>query len=144
MRDCLNCILSRMSSDKAEEILLSAVDKYSDSVDVYKACFKFYEDTKNQGEIPLILDGAKSSVADQLTEYASDSPEFSLDDSESFDDVQQLSLTTTEKNIYYTDDGSDPFSSKTRIKYENQFRSLRVRQKSKQYLSMRTAFQVLP
>ena len=97
MRDCLNCILSRMRVTKAEEILLSAVDKYSDSVDVYKACFKFYEDTKNQGEIPLILDGAKSSVADQLTEYASDSPEFSLDDSESFDDVQQLSLTTTER-----------------------------------------------
>ena len=110
--------IEQNESDKAEEILLSAVDKYSDSVDVYKACFKFYEDTKNQGEIPLILDGAKSSVADQLTEYASDSPEFSLDDSESFDDVQQLSLTTTEKNIYYTDDGSDPFSSKTRIKYE--------------------------
>lgn len=110
--------IEQNESDKAEEILLSAVDKYSDSVDVYKACFKFYEATKNQGEIPLILDGAKSSVADQLTEYASESPEFSLDDSESFDDVQQLSLTTTEKNIYYTDDGSDPFSSKTRIKYE--------------------------
>ena len=66
--------IEQNESDKAEEILLSAVDKYSDSVDVYKACFKFYEDTKNQGEIPLILDGAKSSVADQLTEYASESP----------------------------------------------------------------------
>ena len=110
--------IEQNESDKAEEILLNAVDKYADSVEVYKACFKFYVDTKNQGEIPLILDGAKSSVADQLAEYASESPEFSLDDSESFDDVQQLSLTTTEKNIYYTDDGSDPFSSKTRIKYE--------------------------
>ncbi len=83
-------------------------------------------------------------MADQLTEYASDSPEFSLDDSESFDDVQQLSLTTTEKNIYYTDDGSDPFHLKLVSNTKNQFRSLRVRQKSKQYLSMRTAFQVLP
>ena len=46
--------IEQNKSDKAEEILLSAVDKYSDSVDVYKACFKFYEDTKNQGEIPLI------------------------------------------------------------------------------------------
>ena len=44
--------IEQNESDKAEEILLSAVDKYSDSVDVYKACFKFYEDTKNQGEIP--------------------------------------------------------------------------------------------
>ena len=34
MRDCLNCILSRMRvRQKAGEILLSAVDKYSDSVD---------------------------------------------------------------------------------------------------------------
>ena len=110
--------IEQNESDKAEEILLNAVDKYSDSAEVYRACFEFYVDTKNQGEIPLLLDGAKTSVADQLTEYASESPEFSLDDSETFDDVQQVSLTTTEKEIYYTDDGSDPFSSKTRIKYE--------------------------
>lgn len=110
--------IEQNETDKAEELLLSAVDKYADSAEVYRACFEFYVDTKNQGEIPLILDGAKTSVADQLTEYASESPEFSLDDSETFDDVQQLSLTTSEKEIYYTDDGSDPFSSKTRIKYE--------------------------
>ena len=42
--------IEQNESDKAEEILLSAVDKCSDSVDVYKACFKFYEDTKNQAK----------------------------------------------------------------------------------------------
>ena len=39
MRELSELYIEQNESDKAEEILLSAVDKYSDSVDVYKACF---------------------------------------------------------------------------------------------------------
>ena len=45
-------------------------------------------------------------------------PEFSLDDEEPFEDVQQLSLESSEKTIYYTTDGSDPFYSNTRVEYK--------------------------
>lgn len=110
--------IAQNESEKAEELLLNAVDQYSDSAEVYRACFEFYVAVKNQGEIPLILDEAKVRVAEELEDYASESPVFSLDDNEEYDDVQQLSLDTSEKEIYYTTDGSNPFSSKTRIKYK--------------------------
>lgn len=110
--------LAQNEEDQAEEMLLAAVDKYSDSAPVYEACFKFYITIKKEGEIPLLLDGARKDVAEELSAYACDAPKFSLDDEEPFDDVQQLSLETSEDAIYYTTDGTNPCYSDTRIKYK--------------------------
>ena len=107
--------------DKAEEaeiLLLKAVDDNPDSYEVYKACFDFYIQTERQGEIPLILDGAGKSVTEKLSDYACTAPTFSLDDEAVYDDVQQLSLESSEDTIYYTTDGSNPFTSGTKTLYE--------------------------
>lgn len=109
--------LAQDDDEAAETILLNAVDSYPDSAEVYEACFGFYIATEKEGEIPLLLDEASQSVVKSLAEYAAEVPEFSLDDKETFEDVQQLSLESSEKKIYYTTDGSDPFYSDTRIEY---------------------------
>lgn len=110
--------LAQDNAEKAETMLLDAVEKYSDSAAVYEACFFFYTAIKKEGEIPLLLDEARVDVAHKLSEYSAAAPKFSLDDGETFDDVQQLSLESSEKNIYYTTDGSDPFYSDTRTEYK--------------------------
>lgn len=111
--------LAQDDAESAENLLLGAVDNYPDSTEVYEACFAFYITTEKQGEIPLLLDEASTGVVDKLSSYVSDTPEFSLDDEETYDDVQQLSLESSEKEIYYTTDETDPFYSDTRIKYED-------------------------
>ncbi len=110
--------LAQDNAEKAETMLLDAVEKYSDSAAVYEACFFFYTAIKKEGEIPLLLDEARVDVAHKLSEYSAAAPKFSLDDGETFDDVQQLSLESSEKTIYYTTDGSDPFYSDTRTEYK--------------------------
>lgn len=94
--------------DGAEEIYRDAIDKYPESTAIYEACIKFYLETSQNKEIPILLDEAKDSVRESLSEYIVKVPEFSLDDSETFDDVQQLSLTAKSGDIYYTTDGTEP------------------------------------
>lgn len=110
--------LAQDNAEKAETMLLEAVEKYSDSANVYEACFFFYTSIKKAGEIPLLLDEARVDVAKKLSEYSAEVPDFSLDDNEPFEDVQQISLESSEKTIYYTTDGTDPFYSDTRVEYK--------------------------
>lgn len=111
--------LAQDNTEKAENMLLDAIEKYPDSADVYEACFFFYTTIKKAGEIPLLLDEARVDVASKLSEYGADTPEFSLEDEEPFEDVQQLSLESSEDTIYYTIDGSDPFYSDTRTEFKD-------------------------
>ena len=94
--------------DGAEEIYRDAIDKYPESIAIYEACIKFYLETSQSKEIPILLDEAKDSVRESLSAYIVSVPEFSLDDSETFDDVQQLSLTAKSGDIYYTIVGTEP------------------------------------
>lgn len=109
--------LEQDEAKKAEELLLEALEKYPDSPEIYEASFVFYIAIKEQGEIPVLLDAASEEVQEALAGYECETPEFSLADDEVYDDVQQLSLKTSEDKIYYTTDESDPFYSNTRIQY---------------------------
>ena len=100
--------LAENDRDGAEEIYRDAIDKYPESTAIYEACIKFYLETSQSKEIPILLDEAKDSVRESLSTYIVSVPEFSLDDSEIFDDVQQLSLTVKSGDIYYTTDGTEP------------------------------------
>lgn len=100
--------LAENDKDGAEEIYRDAIDKYPESTAIYEACIKFYLETSQSKEIPVLLDEANDSVRESLSTYIVSVPEFSLDDSETFDDVQQLSLTVKSGDIYYTTDGSEP------------------------------------
>lgn len=110
--------VEQKEEEKAEDLLLTAIDDYPESSEVYEAAFFFYMLTENEGEIPILLDEAEDSVAEALSDYHCSVPDFSLDDTEEFDDVQQLSLESSESVIYYTTDGTNPFTSNTKVEYK--------------------------
>lgn len=92
----------------AENVFLDALEDQTDNTGIYEACFEFYLDTKQAMRIPSLLADADEKVKKELAEYDVKEPEFSLDDSEIFDDVQQLSITSKAGTVRYTDDGSEP------------------------------------
>lgn len=99
--------------NSAENLFLSVIEEQPENADVYKAAFEFYLDTKQPMGIPALLKDAGSSVTDELPEYVVKEPEFSLDETEVYDDVQQLTLTSDEGEIHYTTDGTMPDTTST-------------------------------
>lgn len=106
--------IAQDETSKAEDTFLAAIEKYPDNADIYEAFIQFYISTKQEAEVSVILEDAQDSVREALDAYVSEIPEFSLDDEEPFDDVQQLTLTSEEEEIYYTTDGSKPTKSSTK------------------------------
>lgn len=107
--------LAQNNDDKAESIFLDAIDKQPENVELYHACIQFYIDSDQKEEIPLLLDEAKDSITEALSQYIISKPKFSLDDSETFDDVQELTLTAKDGyTIYYTLDEKEPSISSTK------------------------------
>ena len=107
--------LARNDQDAAESVFLDAIEEQAGNSDLYGACIDFYIDTKQQMEIPGLLDEATDQVREALSEYIIDVPEFSLDAKETYEEVQQLTLTAGKGlTIYYTVDGSDPDTGSTK------------------------------
>lgn len=107
--------LAQNDPDAAESVFLDAIEEQAGNSDLYGACIDFYIDTKQQMEIPGLLDEATDQVREALSEYIIDVPEFSLDAKEIYEEVQQLTLTAGKGlTIYYTVDGSDPDTGSTK------------------------------
>lgn len=105
------------NTDKAEKMFTKAMTKQPTNVELYRACIKFYIRADLKDEIPTLLDEADSKVSDELSEYIVKKPTFSLDDSETYDDVQQLELTAENGNkIYYTKNKKKPTSRSHKYK----------------------------
>ena len=101
--------------DKAESVFLNAIEKQPKNTDIYEACVQFYMDTDQKAEIPLLLEDAQDNVMETLAGYIVKGPKFSLDDSETFEDVQELSLKVgSGYTIYYTTDETDPTVKSTK------------------------------
>ncbi len=101
--------------DAAEDVFLDAIEKQPENADLYEAAFHFYLDTDQPMGIPELLSDAKEKVLEKLSEYVVKEPEFSLDDEEVYDDVQQLTLTSDAGSVYYTTDGSTPDPKSTKF-----------------------------
>ena len=100
---------SQDNTDKAENLFTDALKKQETNVELYRACIKFYIRSDQKEKIPELLDDADTSISDELPEYVVKPPKFSLDDSEDYDDVQQLKLTAFSGNkIYYTKNKKKP------------------------------------
>ncbi|MEG2438076.1 MAG: chitobiase/beta-hexosaminidase C-terminal domain-containing protein [Lachnospiraceae bacterium] len=100
--------------EKAESLFLDTIEKDPSNSEIYKAAINFYMDTKQPEKISVLLsDCEDSSVIKNLKDYKSNPPGFSLKE-DVYDDVQQLSLTTKGKAIYYTIDDSEPTTLSTK------------------------------
>lgn len=107
--------IAKNDLNKAERVFMSAISDFPDNTSLYKAFVQFYIDTNQTLKIPKLLSKSSSKIQNSLDEYIVDKPEYSLDEEPVYDDVQQLTLTSSEKTIYYTTDGTDP--TFTSIKY---------------------------
>lgn len=94
--------------NSAEALFTDAIAKHRKNADIYEACIKYYLKTDQSLKIPILLDDADESITEKLAEYVVDRPKYSLDSEETYDDVQQLTLTSDGMPMYYTTDGSDP------------------------------------
>ena len=93
---------------KAESVFLSAVAKQPSNIEIYKAAIAFYEKSRQTSKISELLgDCEYESVLNAFPEYISEKPEFSLAEG-IYEEVQQVSLSADEAEIYYTTDGSEP------------------------------------
>lgn len=101
-------------AEEAEKVFTDAIDGQPSNADLYEACITYYIDTDNQMSIPSLLADADESVTTKLSQYVVKEPDFSLDDSETFDDVQEVTLTAeNDTTLYYTTDGKDPTTKST-------------------------------
>ena len=101
--------------DQAEEVFTDEIAKQSGNAEIYRAAVEFYIDTKQEEKVSPLLNACTSdTVLEVLKDYVSGEPEFSLDEAETYDEVQALELTGKGKAIYYTTDGSEPTTSSTK------------------------------
>ncbi len=100
--------IAKSDLDWAESVFQEAVKKQPGNADIYEAYVKFYMDTDQKTKIPYLLEDVEEKVAELLAGYIIERPKFSLDDSEPFEDVQELTLTAQDGcTIYYTDNGEE-------------------------------------
>lgn len=95
----------------AEAVFTTAIASQPSNAALYKAAIQFYMDSKQLLKISeLLTDCEYDDVLKAVKEYVSNEPEFSLEEG-TFEEVQQVTLTSEGGTIYYTDDGSEPDTS---------------------------------
>lgn len=92
---------------QAQIVLQQGVDTNPEKVDMFHLMIDFYLLTNQAFEImPFIKTCKNEDVLDKLSNYYVEEPEFSLE-AKTYEDVQELTLTTIEDGIFYTIDGSE-------------------------------------
>lgn len=103
--------MAREDMEAAEEVFIKAVNSQPLNVALYNAAIEFYVENGQTDKIPGLLEGCEQSVLEELEEYQSDAPTFSLAEG-IYTEVQQVTLTG-KGTIHYTLDGSEPTANST-------------------------------
>ncbi len=106
--------VSEDMKDEAKEILLEGFDFNKENSQIAKAVMDFYLDTKAGEEVTPFFNKLDDSLQEELNEYRSVNPEFSLD-SGIYEDVQELTISNEGGDIYYTMDDSSPLDNGIKI-----------------------------
>ncbi|MBU3876352.1 chitobiase/beta-hexosaminidase C-terminal domain-containing protein [Faecalicatena sp. AGMB00832] len=97
--------------EEAETVFTTAIASQPSNVELYKAAIQFYVDTKQLLKISeLLADCEYDEVLEGVKDYVSKEPQFSLEEG-TYEEVQQVTLSSDGGTIYYTDDGSEPDTS---------------------------------
>ena len=107
--------ISQKELDKAEKMYLSAIKEHPNNTDLYQSAINFFVETKQEKKVSVLLSKCKEeSVLEDLAEYISKEPEFVLDSTEVYDDIQALELESKGGVIYYTNNGDEPTKDSTK------------------------------
>lgn len=94
--------------DKAEELLLSVIEKDSDNVAAYKSLIVLYLTTGSYDKLDFLqAQVTNQKIIDLFNDHLVSAPVFSVDGGKYDDDVI-IELHAKTGKIYYTLDGSDP------------------------------------
>lgn len=94
--------------DKAEELLLSVIEKDSDNVAAYKSLIVLYLTTDSYDKLDFLqAQVTNQKIIDLFNDHLVSAPVFSVDGGKYDDDVI-IELHAKTGKIYYTLDGSDP------------------------------------
>lgn len=94
--------------DKAEELLLSVIEKDSDNVSAYKSLIVLYLTTDSYDKLDFLqAQVTNQKIIDLFNDHLVSAPVFSVDGGKYDDDVI-IELHAKTGKIYYTLDGSDP------------------------------------
>lgn len=94
--------------DKAEELLLSVIEKDSDNVSAYKSLIELYLTTESYDKLDFLqAQVTNQKIIDLFNDHLVSAPVFSVDGGKYDDDVI-VELHAKTGKIYYTLDGSDP------------------------------------
>ncbi len=94
--------------DKAEELLLSVIEKDSDNVSAYKSLIVLYLTTGSYDKLDFLqAQVTNQKIIDLFNDHLVSAPVFSVDGGKYDDDVI-IELHAKTGKIYYTLDGSDP------------------------------------
>lgn len=108
--------IAQSDYEKGEQMYLQVLEEQPTNADLYKAAIQFYIETKQESKIAYLLKACEDeSVLKKLSDYQTDAPKFSLEES-AYDDVQALEITSKGKAIYYTTDGTTPTISSKKYK----------------------------
>ncbi len=99
--------MSADMKDEAKAVLLEGYDSNKENSEIAKAVMDFYLDTKTGEEVTPFFKELNDSLQEELSDYHSVNPEFSLD-SGIYEDVQELTISNEGGDIYYTMDDSSP------------------------------------
>lgn len=106
-----NVFIQQDDLEGAEAVFLTAISSQPSNVDLYQAAIDFYVDTKQLIKVSeLLADCEYDEVLEGVQDFVSVEPEFSLEEG-TFEEVQQVSLSSDSGTIYYTTDGSEPDTS---------------------------------
>ena len=112
-RGLADIFVAKEDYDNAESVFLEAISSQPSNADLYVGAIEFYIDTEQQDKISeLIGDCEYDNVLLSVEKYVSEKPSFSLTEG-TYNEVQQVSLSSDNGVIYYTTDGSDPTTSST-------------------------------
>ncbi|OUP50915.1 chitobiase/beta-hexosaminidase C-terminal domain-containing protein [Lachnoclostridium sp. An181] len=113
-RGLVKVYLARGEENKAEQVYEDAVSEHPGETELYRAAIEFYMDNDELEKVSeLMADCAYPEVTDALSQYVSSPPKFSLEEGD-YEEVQELKLTSSGEQIYYTLDGKEPTTASTK------------------------------
>lgn len=103
--------------ESAEQVFLGAIETQPTNENLYQAAIDFYMDTEQPAKISALLkDCEDENVLAAVSDYISTAPDFTPDEG-TYSEVQEITLSSsTQGDIYYTLDGSEP-TAETGTKY---------------------------
>ena len=104
--------IAQGTTNKADEMFDKALKEQPQNEKIYREAILYYIASGQETKVSPLLNSCKyDNILLALSEYMSPKPEFSLDETVTYDEIQTLELTSDGEKIYYTLDNTTPLQN---------------------------------